>query len=133
MYQVDTLTENPNAHGERRIVGARGEMAQIFNRENECLRHLIYWDLAAGQERGHHYHNNPQWFYVLKGSFLVVLEDIKTKEREVVTLKEGSRITISGGVAHAVRGIDPALVVESNGDRAYDANDTFPYKLTFEI
>eukprot|EP01098_Paradermamoeba_levis_P003650 TRINITY_DN1638_c0_g1_i1.p1 TRINITY_DN1638_c0_g1~~TRINITY_DN1638_c0_g1_i1.p1 ORF type:complete len:112 (-),score=17.10 TRINITY_DN1638_c0_g1_i1:34-369(-) len=107
-------------------------MVQLFNREKESLRHLLYWDLQVGQDRGHHFHSREQWWYVISGEMLLAVEDVETKQREVFTMKTGMRVTIGGKIAHAVRGIEKCQVIESNGNEVYDSNDTFPYHVSFE-
>ena len=118
---------------ERRIYSNKGEMAQIINREDDSFRQIVYWDIDSprtGVDRGHHYHQKkPDRLYVISGEVELLLEDPQTGEKATAHLKAGDRVHIAPGVAHAVRSLTYAQVLEYAPD-PYDPADTYPYKLT---
>jgi len=115
---------------ERRIISAKGEMAQILNRTNECFRHLVYWDLDSGksqQMRGNHYHlRKTERYYVISGRLELFLEDVQSLQNEKIQLSAGNRITLHPYVAHAFMSLAYAQVLEFS-PVPYDPGDTKSY------
>lgn len=132
---IEELPTGGEDHEERRLFSARGEMAQILNREAEIFKHLVYWDLdtaKSGEERGHHYHKRAtENYYILAGVADILLEDLETGERQIVTVKAGTRIHIDPGVAHAYRTRTYSQVLEWSPE-PYDPSDTFPHKVIID-
>lgn len=89
----------------------------------------------AGEVRGEHFHKETtEWFCALKGRGVLNLLDIKTGEKQQMSLDEDAPLTIlvPHGVAHSIRnlGADP-LYLLAYSDVEYDAEkpDTFPMKV----
>jgi dTDP-4-dehydrorhamnose 3,5-epimerase-like enzyme len=118
--------------GERRLFSPKGEMAQILNRSHKSFRHLVYWELdspATGQERGHHYHRRKtENYYVISGELDLLLEDLETGVKQVVSLPAGCRLHIKPGVAHAFRSRVYSQVLEYSPE-PYDPADTVPHQV----
>jgi mannose-6-phosphate isomerase-like protein (cupin superfamily) len=118
--------------GERRLVSAKGEMAQILNRAEESFRHLVYWDLESPksrQVRGNHYHlRKTERYYVISGELELILKDIASLQAEKVVIARGNRIVVAPNVAHAFRSLSYAQVLEFSPG-PYDPGDTRPYDL----
>lgn len=129
---VERLPVGGQDHEERRLYNARGEMAQILNRETETFKHLVYWDLdtpSSDEERGHHYHKRKtEHFYILTGEAEILLEDLETGEKAALNVEAGTRVHISPGVAHAYHSLGYCQVLEYSPD-PYDPADTYPHKV----
>jgi dTDP-4-dehydrorhamnose 3,5-epimerase-like enzyme len=130
---IESLPIGGPDEAERRIHSDKGEMAQIVNRENESFRQIVYWDIDSprtGVDRGHHYHRKKtDRMYVISGEVELLLEDPHNGEKLTARLKAGDRVFIAPGVAHAVRSLTRAQVLEYAPD-PYDPADTYPYRLT---
>lgn len=115
---------------ERRLVSAKGEMAQILNRADFCLRHLVYWDLdsaKSGQCRGNHYHlKKTERYYVITGQLELLLFDTAASQGEIIRVSGGDRITVPPRVAHVFRSLVYSQVLEFSPD-IYDPGDTKPF------
>ena len=118
---------------ERRILSAKGEMAQILNRAGESFRHLVYWDLdseKSGQTRGNHYHlRKTERYYVISGRLELFLEDAVSLQNEKIQLSTGNCITVHPNVAHAFMSLSYAQVLEFSPG-PYDPGDTKAHDLT---
>lgn len=112
---------------ERKIISAKGEMAQILNRPGESFRHLVYWDLdsaRSGQARGNHYHlRKTERYYVIRGKLTLLLEDTATRRKEKVAISAGQFVTVAPRVAHAFVSSEYSQVLEISPD-PYDPSDT---------
>ncbi len=121
---------------ERRIYSDKGEMAQIINRKKDSFRQIVYWDIDSprtGVDRGHHYHRNKtDRLYVISGEVELLHEDPQTGEKATAHLKTGDRVLIAPGIAHAVRSLSYAQVLEYAPD-PYDPADTYPFKIYTKI
>lgn len=130
---IDSLPLSGDDHAERRLFSAKGEMAQILNRDTESYKHLIYWDLdssKSGEERGHHYHGKKtENFYVLTGEFELLIYDLETDQKEIFVVRAGDRIQIAPGVAHAFRSKTYSQALEYS-DEPYDPADTKSYRVS---
>lgn len=117
---------------ERKIVSAKGEMAQILNRAGESFRHLVYWDLdsaRSGQARGNHYHlRKTERYYIIRGRLAMLLEDKATLQKEKITISSGQFVTVAPRVAHAFVSSEYSQVLEISPD-PYDPSDTAPCDL----
>lgn len=115
---------------ERRLISAKGEMAQILNRAGDSFRHLVYWDLdspRSRQVRGNHYHlRKTERYYIISGEIELILKDITAFQSEKIVVSAGNRITIEPNVAHAFSSLSYAQVLEFSPD-PYDPGDTRPY------
>jgi dTDP-4-dehydrorhamnose 3,5-epimerase-like enzyme len=130
---IESLPVGGPDEAERRIYSDKGEMAQIVNRTDASFRQIVYWDIDSprtGVDRGHHYHRQKaDRMYVISGEVALLLEDLQTGEKATAHLQAGDRVFIAPGVAHAVRSLTRAQVLEYAPD-PYDPADTYPYKLT---
>ena len=114
---------------ERRIVEARGELAQIGG--GQAFQYLVYWDIqpVAGAFRGQHYHlKKEESMYILRGSMQAFFEDIDTKERKQHTLAEGTRAIILPRLAHKFIPLEFVQVIEFS-PQPFDKTDAYPYPL----
>lgn len=95
----------------------------------------IYFVTFSGKNiiRGNHYHaQTEEWFGVVFGSVLVVLEDINTKERKTFTLRysetEFVRLRIGKGIAHAFKSLTDTAILLDYANKQYDSNYTDRHK-----
>ncbi len=114
---------------ERRIVEARGELAQIGG--GQAFQYLVYWDIqpVAGAFRGQHYHlKKEESMYILRGSLRVFFEDIDTGEKEEHELEEGIKVVILPRLAHKFIPREFVQVIEF-APQPFDRTDAYPYPL----
>ena len=86
-----------------------------------------------GVIRGNHYHKKTEeWFGVAFGSLLVVLEDIKTRERKSFILhyshNEFVRLRIGKGIAHAFKSLSKSAILLDYANKQYNPVHTDRYK-----
>lgn len=97
------------------------------------VRHFLTSVAVPGAIRGNHYHTKKvEWFYVLKGTCRYVTEDIKTKKREELVIREGEDLLIRTvpEIAHAMQNIgdtDMYLLGLVNEVLDHEHPDTIPY------
>ena len=114
---------------ERRIVEARGELAQIGG--GQAFQYLVYWDIqpVAGAFRGQHYHlKKEESMYILHGSVQALFEDIDTQERKEQTLAEGTRVIILPRLANKFIPREFVQVIEFS-PQPFDRTDAYPHPL----
>ena len=133
---VDELPVGGSDSQERRIISAKGEMAQILNRAEESFQHLVYWDLdsaKSAQTRGNHYHlRKTERYYVISGRLELLLEDVASLQQVKIVLSAGNCITVQPNVAHAFISIARAQVLEFS-PVPYDPADTKVYDLVVKF
>lgn len=83
--------------------------------------------------RGNHYHKKTEeWFGVIFGSVLVVMEDVNTKERKTLTLHysedEFIRLKIGAGIAHAFKALTKTAILLDYANKQYDPDYTDRHK-----
>ena len=94
----------------------------------------IYFTAAVpNQVKGKHYHIQAnEWFTLIVGRVVLVLEDINTKERMELILDSQSPRTVHVPplVAHSVENrFDTDFILCAYTDLQYDPKDTIPYNL----
>lgn len=94
----------------------------------------------CGVIRGNHVHKTKkEWFVVGAGKILVVLEDVKSKERETIILDgdtdEYQRLFIGENVAHAFTNLSPFAYMINYCNKAYhhEKPDSNYYELIKEV
>lgn len=111
-------------------------MKAITGLEDEISANIgeIYFTAAApGQIKGKHYHISAnEWFTLIVGKAVLVLEDITTKERMELFLDSKSPITIHVPplIAHSVENrFDSDFILCAYTDLQYNPIDTISYNL----
>lgn len=94
----------------------------------------------CGAIRGNHVHETKkEWFVIGAGKVLVVLEDVKTKQRETLILDgdsdEYQRLFIGENVAHAFTNLTPFAYMVNYCNKAYhqEKPDSTFYELIKEV
>lgn len=125
---------------ERRLVtDQRGWFLKAINGHEKGLPQYtgeIYLSCGApGQARGGHYHNLAQeWFTLISGHALLLLEDIHTHETLSLELDCMQPVTIyvPPGIAHQFvnKSRDHDFIVVAYTDALYDPDDIILYPLS---
>ena len=83
-------------------------------------------ELDKGVSRGHHLHaRGGEWFMAVSGRALLVVVDPASGTRAEVML-HGVRARVEPGLAHAIFGLEPALVL-ALADLLPQDDETLPY------
>jgi quercetin dioxygenase-like cupin family protein len=116
----------PDAPLLKRILLRQGELAQVHD-DDRPIHYLALIELREGTERGNHYHDSKEEFiYLEQGELLLLVEDIRTKARESLSMKAGDLVFIATGVAHTLRVTKPGRAIEFSTVR-FNPADTFRY------
>ncbi len=119
---------------------ARGGLIKVLMRQHLPSRARQFGEIyiswaAPGAIKANHYHEHTtEWFFLLRGRALLVVEDPNTGARETVRLDEATPlvVTVPPGIAHALvnDGDKPAHLL-AYADRPYDPEnpDTIPYEV----
>lgn len=112
-------------------VDNRGWLAEIFRPEdvNKTMKGQVTITAAhPGIIKANHYHKKMnEWYCVIKGKMHIVLKDMRTGERQEITLSEDDLklIKITPWIAHGFKNTsDDMLIVLMYIDRPFDPNDT---------
>lgn len=98
-------------------------------------RHFFISNSIPGAIRGNHFHKNKQeYFIVVKGKCLIVIEDIDSKKREKLEVADSDKIAVlmEPGKAHAIKNVgkeELILLALINEKLDKENPDTFPYKV----
>jgi len=121
----------------KRIIDSRGWFVKVINGYEEFLPnstgeiYLIQADI--GESRANHYHPiAKEWFTLIQGKALMLIEDVNTKEKMQIILDEKKPKTIftPNYIAHSFNNIgDIPYILVAYADVLYDAADTIPYKI----
>ena len=115
-------------------VDSRGWLAEIFRPQdvNKTMKGQVTVTTAhPGIVKANHYHKKMnEWYCVIKGKMHLVLKDMKTGEKQEITLSEDDLkiIKITPLIAHGFRNTsDDMLIVLMYIDRPFDPSDTDTY------
>jgi dTDP-4-dehydrorhamnose 3,5-epimerase-like enzyme len=133
MAQIDKVNVIPR----RLIEDERGWFLKVITGYEENIpTHTgeVYLTMGkSGQSKGGHYHPEAvEWFTIIKGSAVLKLEDIETRERLDIEMSLAKAITvyIPNNVAHIVENnSDEDFILLAYTDKLYDPKDTIPYKI----
>jgi len=118
----------PNAPPLKRLLLPQGELAQ-FHSSPEGMRYLAYAELRVGAVRGNHYHKfKEEWLYIISGEVWLVVEDVASRVRDILTLECGDLVFIPTGVAHALHVKKSGQALEFS-PVAFDPGDSYAYEL----
>lgn len=98
-------------------------------------KHFFVSKSKPGVVRGNHYHEKKsEWFYVIQGTCKICVEDIMSKDREELKLKDEDKLIVhmEQGKAHAIQNIgDNELILLAliNEMLDHEKPDTYAYKV----
>ena len=110
----------------------RGWLAEVIKRQDLApgrkeFGQFFVTTAQPGVSKGHHYHlRKHEWFCVIKGRGLLVLEQIDTKACEQAVIGDGNMATvrIPPGYAHAIKNVgDDLLYLLCYTDEPFDPDD----------
>lgn len=124
---VYTLAKELDANGRFRGGDERGDFAMIVAGEN--IDHLEYAEFATyGVKRGFHFHEQfTEKIYVLKGSLILAIADIETREQAHIKVHPGEVVTMQPNVAHACFALENTIIV-AMGSGSNPFKDRILYK-----
>ena len=117
----------------------RGWLLKILKQEYMGKSNLgeIYLTTAnPGIVKARHYHKyTNEWFCVIKGTGKLVLQDLDTAEKKVITMGNGKFVTVKipSRIVHAVKNVGKEMMyLVAVADQPYDPEnpDTYPYNMT---
>lgn len=107
----------------------RGELNQLLS--GPVCRHIGVMTLRTidGAWRGKHVHRiKREEVFVLSGRIEFIWIDTETGERGGKTFGPGIRLTILPGLAHALRALEDAVLIEFS-ETPYEEADSVPFDL----
>jgi len=118
------------------ISDSRGYFLKVIdgNEENNPFPCEVYITSAKpGESKGGHYHKIAnEWFTLIKGVAILILEDVMSKEKKQIKLNslDSKTILVPPYIAHSFlnNGNEDYLLLAYT-DRKYDSSDTIVYKL----
>ena len=117
MSTLNLRSEPVVRHGD-----ARGALIKCWPTAVEGEVYAV--ELRPGHPRGHHLHRHGgEWFLLLQGRALLVVEDPATGARAEVELGE-RRVRVEPGQAHALYALNGPALVLAIADRAHPHEGT---------
>jgi dTDP-4-dehydrorhamnose 3,5-epimerase-like enzyme len=126
-YIVEEIPITSEFLKEKRLIDERGDLALLA--DGEEIRHITYFSLKPGKMffRGGHYHKRKiEKFYVVSGNANILIQDVETKENDVLDVSVGNRVTIFPMCAHKFYAITPVQIIEYYST-PYDQDDDIKY------
>lgn len=120
----------------RQYQDARGSLTE--NSVPDIMKdsqHFFISKSKPGVIRGNHYHKRKsEWFYILQGSGEIIVEDIDTKERTSLLVRESDQLLVHMEPlkSHAFKNIgenEMILLALVNEPHNQADPDTYPYKI----
>ncbi len=121
--KIETLPITKDFLREKRYIEKRGELVLLS--DGEEIRHITFFTLNPGPNyfRGGHYHKKKtEKFYVVSGKLNILIVDVDTKEKNIIEIIAGQRVTIYPMCTHKFQAITPAQVIEYYAT-SYDPDD----------
>jgi dTDP-4-dehydrorhamnose 3,5-epimerase-like enzyme len=120
----------------KRINDSRGWFLKIITGKEEFVPsftgevYMIY--AKPGETRANHYHPEAcEWFTLVAGKAMLLLEDISSKEKLYIELdsENPQTIYVPNQIAHSFENISPEpYMLVTYTDKLYDPADTINYK-----
>lgn len=119
------------------IADERGWFLKVITGKEEGLPSYtgeVYLTMGKpGQLKGGHYHPKAnEWFTMIEGESVLLLEDVESKERMEIPMRfEGAKtVYVPRGIAHAfLNNGDKDFILLAYTDQLYDPADTISYTL----
>lgn len=114
----------------------RGWLIEVFKKSEISRLGQVYLSVAKpGITKGNHYHKRKtEWFCVIKGKGLLILVDVKTKEKKEIEMNSEKPcvVRIGANVAHKITntGSDDLFLL-AHIDEEFDESDPDTFKVDF--
>lgn len=138
-YQVTKLKKHKRSPDEE---DERGFLVEFLKRheleeEDKEFAQVYLSTIAPNTIRGNHYHKTKKEFFVImSGKALIVLEDVNTKERKEIICDSSeehiTRVSFGPNIAHAIKNTsDKTIFLTAYTTKPYDPNnlDQIDYSL----
>ena len=122
-FKIETFPITKDFLREKRYVEERGELVLLA--DGDEIRHITFFTLKPGETffRGGHFHKKKtEKFYVVSGRLNILIVDVHTKEKDIIEIIAGQRVTIYPFCAHKFQAITESQVIEYYAS-AYDIDD----------
>lgn len=122
--KVDTLPiKIKDINGVKRWRDDRGECAQLTS--DELPIHIAVLEIKEGTIRGDHYHKiAEEIFYIIYGTIILTVWDIRTRTYETYVLHDGDKVCIPPLYVHRFFSLKDTLIVEYSLT-PYNKNDSY--------
>ena len=120
-----------------KIMDSKGWFLKVITGKEDylpdCTGEVYLISAKEGACRANHYHKKAnEWFTLIKGQALMIIEDVKTKDRMEIILSSDKPQTIyvPNKISHAFKNIgEKELILVTYTDVLYDSKDTIEYIL----
>ena len=122
-FKIETFPITKDFLREKRYIDERGELVLLA--DGDEIRHITFFTLKPGKTffRGGHFHKKKtEKFYVVSGKLKILIVDVDTKEKDIIEIIAGQRVTIYPFCAHKFQAITESHVIEYYAS-AYDIDD----------
>ena len=122
-FKIETLPVTKDFLREKRFIEERGELVLLS--DGDEIRHITFFTLKPGKDffRGGHFHKKKtEKFYVVSGTLNILIVDVDTKEKDIIEISAGQRVTIYPFCAHKFQAVTESHVIEYYAS-AYDIDD----------
>ena len=122
-FKIEIIPITKDFLREKRFIEERGELVLLA--DGDEIRHITFFTLNPGKDffRGGHFHKKKtEKFYVVSGRLNILIVDVHTKEKDIIEIIAGQRVTIYPFCAHKFQAITESHVIEYYAS-AYDIND----------
>lgn len=105
----------------------RRRLSAIFNGEF-IAKQVKLINVKKASTLGNHYHYYSELFYVLQGKATYTLENVNTRERQLLKLKAGDRVIIGPEIAHKAEMEKGTVMVEAT-EEPYQPSNNMSYEV----
>jgi dTDP-4-dehydrorhamnose 3,5-epimerase-like enzyme len=122
-FKIETLPITKDFLREKRFIEERGELVLLS--DGDEIGHITFFTLKPGKTffRGGHFHKKKtEKFYVVSGKLNILIVDVDTKEKDIIEIIAGQRVTIYPFCAHKFQAVTKSQVIEYYAS-AYDIDD----------
>lgn len=112
--------------GRKRLMLEKGELAEIYSSQKP-VRFISYVEFPEGKTRGGHYHNRPEFFYIIRGEMIMRIADPTKGVIKKIAVKEGDLIFLAPKIAHILTTVRAGHALEFS-EKQFSPKDSFPYQ-----
>lgn len=132
-----TLKNKIKIYPRNKLIDKKGWFLKVIDGKEACLPNStgeVYIICAKlGECRANHYHIRAnEWFTLIQGKALMILEDVQNKERMEIELNSDipKTVYVPNKISHAFKNLgEKELILVTYTDVLYDPKDTIEYIL----